>query len=206
MNEELLLALIVSADTFLTAVAYRSSDIKIPIQSAFIINLMGAVVLGISLFLSDFAGHFVNPEICSIAGFIILTTIGLINIFKSIIRTLVRKLSNQDEKAFKMGSSGIIVKLYLDETSADSDGSQTLSACEAISLALASSLDSASTGISCGFNKINPLLSGVYAFAIGFVALAMGTLFGKKIASLNHDFSWLAGVFLIGFAVFEFLR
>ena len=34
MTQEIILALIVSADTFLTAVAYRSSDIKIPIISA----------------------------------------------------------------------------------------------------------------------------------------------------------------------------
>ncbi len=206
MNQEIILALIVSADTFLTAVAYRSSDIKIPALSAFVINFTGALVLALSLMLSDFIGQFIRPEICSIAGFIILTAIGLVTIFKSIVRTIVKKLSQPDEIAFKAGSSGIIVKLYLDDTSADSDGSQTLSVHEAIALALAGSLDSVSTGLSCGFNEINPLLSGIFTLIAGFMALALGTLFGKKIASLNHDFSWLGGVFLIAFAVFEFVK
>lgn len=206
MNQEILLALIVSADTFLTAVAYRSSEIRIPLLSAFVINFTGALMLSLSLMLSDFIGQFIKPEICSIAGFIILTLIGLVTIFKSIIRTLVRKLSQPDEIAFKAGSSGIIVKLYLDDTSADSDGSQTLSAHEALALALAGSLDSVSTGLSCGFNEINPLLSGIFTLTAGFLALALGTLFGRKIASLNHDLSWLGGVFLIAFAVFEFVK
>lgn len=205
MKQEILLALIVSVDTFLTAAAYRSSDIKIPIASAFVINFTGAFVLSVSLLLSEFIGQFIAPNICSVIGFIILSLIGITNIFKSIIRTVVKKLSQLDEKAFKMGSSGIIVKLYLDETSADSDGSQTLSAAEAFLLALAGSLDSASTGISCGFNNISPLLSGLFALVAGFTALALGTVFGKKVASLNHDFSWLGGVILIAFAIFEFV-
>lgn len=206
MNQEIILALIVSADTFLTAAAYRSSDIKIPVLSAFVINFTGAFVMTLSLILSDFLGQFIKPEICSIAGFIILTAIGLVTIFKSIVRTLVRKLSERGCIALKTNASGIIVKLYLDDTSADSDGSQTLSAHEALALALAGSLDSASTGLSCGFNDIRPVLSGVFTLLAGFMALALGTLFGRKISSLNHDLSWLGGVFLIAFAVFEFVK
>ncbi|MCM1131960.1 MAG: manganese efflux pump [Ruminococcus flavefaciens] len=206
MNQEILLALIVSADTFLTSATYRSSDIKIPILSAFVINITGAVVLTLSLLLSEILSRFISPSICSIAGFIILTAIGLVTIFKSIIRTLVRKLSERGCVALKSSATGIIVKLYLDDTSADSDGSQTLSAYEALALALAGSLDSASTGLSCGFNNINPLLAGTLAFVTGFTALALGTLFGKKISTLKHDLSWLGGVFLIAFAVFEFVK
>lgn len=205
MNQEIILALIVSADTFLTAAAYRSSDIKIPAISAFIINFTSAAVLALSLLLSDFIGQFIAPKICSVTGFIILTAIGLTNIYKSIVRTLVKKLSRPDEIAFRAGSSGIIIKLYLDETSADSDNSHTLSVTEAFLLAAAGSLDSASTGISCGFNEINPILSGIFALIAGFAALGLGTVFGKKISSLNHDFSWLGGVLIIAFAVFEFL-
>lgn len=206
MTQEIILALIVSADTFLTAVAYRSSDIKIPVISAFVINFTSALMLTLSLLLSDFIGQYISPDICSIAGFIILTAIGLVTIFKSIIRTLVRKLSERDYIALKSNASGIIVKLYLDDTSADCDGSQTLSAHEALALALAGSLDSISTGLSCGFNSINAVFSGIFTFTAGFTAIALGTLFGRKIASFNHDFSWLGGVFLIAFAVFEFVK
>lgn len=206
LNQEIILALIVSADTFLTAVAYRSSDIKIPVISAFVINVTGALVLTLSLMLSDFIGQFIKPEICSIAGFIILTAIGIVTIFKSIVRTIVRRLSERGCIALKSIGTGIVVKLYLDETSADSDGSQTLSAYEAVALALAGSLDSFSTGLSCGFNEMRPFLAGVLTFLAGFTALALGTLFGKKISSLNHDLSWLGGVFLIAFAVFEFIK
>ena len=206
MNQEIILALIVSADTFLTAVAYRSSEIKIPIISGFVIIFTGAVTLTLSLMMSDFISGYIEPEICSIGGFIILTLIGLVTIFKSVVRMFVRKLSERGCIALKSSASGIIVKLYLDDTSADTDGSQTLSVREATALAVAGSLDSVSTGLSCGFNGINPFLSGVFTIMAGFLALILGGLFGKKIASLNHDFSWLGGVFLIAFAVFEFIK
>ena len=189
MNQEIILALIVSADTFLTAVAYRSSEIKIPIISGFVIIFTGAVTLTLSLMMSDFISGYIEPEICSIGGFIILTLIGLVTIFKSVVRMFVRKLSERGCIALKSSASGIIVKLYLDDTSADTDGSQTLSVREATALAVAGSLDSVSTGLSCGFNGINPFLSGVFTIMAGFLALILGGLFGKKIASLNHDFS-----------------
>ena len=206
LYQEILLAVIVSIDTFLAAAAYRSSDIKIPMISAFIISLTSAFVLGLSILLSDFIGQFIPPDICHITGFIVITSIGITTILKSLIRSLVRKLSERGELSLKSGSTGIVVKLYLDDTAADFDCSKVLSAAEAAALALASSLDSASTGLSCGFNEINPSISAVSAFISGFIAIILGSFFGKKISSMKCDFSWLGGIFLIGFAIFEFIK
>ena len=58
MLQEVILALIVSFDTYLVAAAYCNSGIRIPLASAAVINLTGAAVLGLSLLLSDIAGSF----------------------------------------------------------------------------------------------------------------------------------------------------
>ncbi len=205
MYREIFLAVIVSADTFLAAAAYRSSDIRIPPMSAFIINFICTFVLGISLVLSEIAGQVINIEICRIAGFIVLTAIGIITVFKSLMREFIRRLSRRGELSLRHSGSGIVVKLYLDDTAADFDCSKILSPCEAAALALASSLDSAATGLGCGYSNINPVLSAVFAFFIGFAAMFFGSLFGKKISSLDHDLSWLGGIMLIAFAIFEFI-
>lgn len=205
MYREIFLAVIVSADIFLVAAAYRSSDIRIPPLSALIINLICTFVLGISLVLSEIAGQVINIEICRIIGFIVLTAMGIITVFKSLMRGLVRQLSKRGELSLRHGGSGIVVKLYLDDTAADFDCSKILSPGEAAALSLASSLDSAATGLSCGYSNIDPVLSAIFVFLAGFAAMFLGSFFGKKISSLDHDLSWLGGIMLIAFAIFEFI-
>lgn len=203
MVQELILALIVSTDTFLVAAAYCNSGIKIPLSSAVVINLTGATVLGISLLLSDIAGSFIPAGICRALGLILLTSIGVITVFKSLVRILVRRLSQRGELSLRTGSSGLVIKLYLDDTAADIDDSKLLSPSEAAALALASSLDSAATGLSSGFCGLSPLRTAAFAFAAGFAAIAAGNISGKKISSSDRDLSWLGGILLIAFALFE---
>ncbi len=203
MLQEVILAVIISIDTFLAAAAYRSGSIKIPLLSAAVIVIVSSISLGLSLLLSSFLSGFIPVRICEISGFIILTAIGITTIFKSLIRNLVRRLSQRGELSLHTGSSGIVVKLYLDDTAADFDCSKVLSLKEAIALALAGSLDSITTGLSTGYNEIDPVISTLFAFITGSMAIIFGSLAGRKIASMNHDLSWLGGVALIAFAVFE---
>lgn len=203
MLQEVILAVIISIDTFLAAAAYRSGSIKIPFLSAAVVVTFSALSLGLSLLLSSFLSGFIPVQICEISGFIILTAIGITTIFKSLIRNLVRRLSQRGELSLHTGSSGIVVKLYLDDTAADFDCSKVLSLKEAIALALAGSLDSITTGLSTGYNEIDPVISTLFAFITGSAAIIFGSLAGRKIASMNHDLSWLGGAALIGFAIFE---
>ena len=206
MAQEIILAVIVSIDTCLAAGAYCNSGIKIPIISAFVINIIGATVLGASLILSDAAGSFISAELCRMAGFIVLTLIGVTTILKSIVRALVKRLTDNGGLSLKTSGGDLVIKLYLDDTAADMDNSKTLSAAEAAALALASSFDSAATGLSCGFTDISPLRAAVFTFFAGFAALAIGGIMGKKISSADRDLSWLGGVLLIAFAIFEFVN
>ena len=203
MLQEVILALIVSFDTYLVAAAYCNSGIKIPLVSAAVINLTGAAVLGLSLLISDIAGSFIPAELCRTLGLIVLTSIGVITVFKSLVRILVRRLSQRGELSLRTGSSGLVLKLCLDDTAADTDGSKTLSPAEAAALALASSLDSAATGLSCGFCGVSPLRTAALTFIAGFAAIAAGSLTGRKVSASDRDLSWLGGVLLIVFAVTE---
>lgn len=101
-----------------------------------------------------------------------------------------------------MGKSPIVLRLYLDDTAADFDNSKSLSTAEAAALSLAGSLDSAAIGLSSGISVTSPLLVSVFAIICGSAAILLGNLTGKKISSLNHDFSWVGGVMLILFALF----
>lgn len=205
MLSEIFLALTVCLDIYLAAAAYSNSDIKIPPISAVVISGIGAAVLGASLAFSGFLGNILPISALKTAGLITLTVIGMTAVFKSFMRRLVRRLSDGSELSLKMNAMGIVVKLYLDDTAADIDKSKTLSVGEAAMLAAASSIDSAATGLNCGFSEIDPIAASLLAFAAGTAAILLGGLTGKKISSLNHDFSWIGGLLLISFAIFVYI-
>lgn len=205
MSKEIILAVIVSLDTYFVAYAYSISGIKIPVLSAFAISLISSSILGISLKFSELISLFISDDICCIFGFIVLIIIGVITVFKSAVRALIKKLSDKDSFSLKMNNIGIIVKLYLDDTAADFDKSKSLSLYEAAALALAGSVDSAATGLNCSIIGINPIKAFIFSFFSGYLAIIAGSFTGRKISSDSHDFSWIGGVLLIIFAVYGYI-
>ncbi|MBR1592182.1 MAG: manganese efflux pump [Ruminococcus sp.] len=205
MANEIIPAVIISFDTFLFAAAYRSGGIKIPLLSAFVINFICAAVFGISIYFSSFAGSFVSVGFCRLTGTVIMVAIGILTMVKSLVRNAVSRLNDEKKVSVKMGGLNFVIKLYLDDTAADTDHSKILSPHEAAALALSGSLDSAATGMGCGSSGINPVISALFTFIAGCAAVALGTLAGKKISSLEHDLSWLGGVMLIIFAVWSYI-
>ncbi|MBD5159182.1 MAG: sporulation protein [Ruminococcus sp.] len=202
MYAEILLAIIVSLDTYLVAVTYCNSNIKIPFFSMCVISFISAGTLGISLKFSDIIAGFLPPAVCSTSGKIIIISIGIMTIFRSILKSLTNHISEKGELSVRSGKYGIVMKLYLDETTADFDNSKVLSVPEATALALASSLDSAATGISSGFAGIKPFPAFIFTFIAGLISITLGNFTGKKLSELKYDFSWAGGILLIVFAVF----
>lgn len=200
MFREIFLAFVVSLDIFLAAAAYSAGKIRIPPASALIISLIGAAVLWAALQFSGLLSCLIPLEICENGALIILTAIGITSVFRSLIRSLIRRLSDSGCVSLKMSSLGLGISIYLDDTAADSDNSKTLSPKEAAALALASSLDSAAVGISCGFSGTKPAAAAVFTLIAGFGAILLGGAAGNRLSSLDRDLSWVGGVLLIIFA------
>lgn len=202
VKEAVFLAVIVSFDTYLAAAAYCNSGIRIPVLSAAVINLISGAVLWLSLSFSGILREYVSAGFFHILSVAILTFIGAMTIFKSLVRRLSRRLSERGELSLKMGKSPIVLKLYLDDTAADFDNSKVLSVYEAAALAAASSVDSAAVGISCGYSGLMPAVISVLAVICGFAAIILGGITGKLAAIKDHDYSWIGGILLILFAIF----
>ncbi|MBR4628494.1 MAG: sporulation protein [Ruminococcus sp.] len=198
MTEEILLAFIVSIDIYLAAAAYCNSGIRIPIPSAAAISLVGAAVLWSAVRFSAMVGRYVPAGVFHKCGIAVLTAIGVLTILKSAVRSIMRKATENNGILLKKGS--IVIRLYLDDTAADIDGSKTLSVTEALSLAVVSSFDCAATGIGAGSHSLNTAVLAPAAFLCGCLALFLGNITGKKISSLKHDLSWVGGLILIIFA------
>ena len=201
--KEFFLAFIVSIDIYLAAAACCNSGVKIPLSSALVIDMFSASVLFISIMLSDIISGFITSHTIHIIGTAVLITIGSLNIAKSILRSVIRHISEKDGISVKMGELSVFVKLCLDDSAVDMDSSKVLSIGEAAVLALAGSFDAAATGLSCGGKDISAIGAAAAVFICGASALILGSLTGRKISSLNRDFSWTGGLFLILFAVFS---
>ncbi len=203
MLREFFIAFIISIDIYLAAAACCNSGVKIPLSSALVIDMFSASVLFISITLSDIISGFITTQTIHIIGTAVLITIGSLNIAKSILRSVIRRISEKDGISVKMGELSVFVKLCLDDSAVDMDSSKVLSIGEAAVLALAGSFDAAATGLSCGGKDISALGAAAAVFICGASALILGSLTGRKISSLNRDFSWTGGLFLILFAVFS---
>ncbi|WP_295084863.1 manganese efflux pump [Ruminococcus sp.] len=201
MFKEFFLAFIVSIDIYLASSACCNSGIKIPLRSAFIIDLFSTVVMFISLSLSDIISEFITSETCHIIGTVLLIALGTLNIIKSLIRNIIRHISEKGSFSLKIGEISIFMNFCLSNAAVDIEDSKLLSTWEAFFLALTSSLDVAATGLSCGNTKISEIYAALATFICGAAAITLGSLTGRKISSLRHDFSWLGGFLLILFAV-----
>lgn len=198
MIEEIFLAFIVSIDIYLAAAAYCNSGIRIPPLSAVVISLVGAAVIWSAVSFSAMLGRHIPAAVFHKCGVAVLTTIGVLTIVKSAARSIARKISSNGGISLKKGS--LVIRLYLDDTAADIDGSKTLSLSEALAIAFVSSFDCAATGIGAGTHSLNTAALAAMTFTCGCLALFLGNLTGKRVASLKHDLSWTGGVVLIIFA------
>ena len=202
MFREFCIAFIISIDIYLAAAACCNSGIKIPLRSAFIIDLFSTVIMFVSVSLSGMISRFITSDACHKTGTVVLITLGSVNIAKSVLRNIVGRLSEKGSFSVKMGDLSLFVKLCLDDTAVDMDSSKVLSGGEAAFLAVAGSLDAAASGLSCG-SDISAAVTSVFTFICGASALMLGSFTGRKISSLHHDFSWSGGLLLILFAVFS---
>ena len=179
--KEIILSVILSADLFLSAAACCTGGIRIPKVSGLVINLICSAMLGASMVISGVIAGFLPEKLFHSVGAAIMISIGAATVLKSLVRFLLPKMCG--EKRLKIGDLSLAVQIYLDDTAADLDRSKVISVPEAAMLALASSLDSAATGLSCG-TSLNPLTAALATFAAGTLALAAGSALGLKLSAL----------------------
>jgi len=171
--EALMIATAISIDAFAVSFAYGGRQIKIPILSALIINIVCSLMLGVSLFAGAIIRAFIPDFVTIFIGSAILLILGII-------------------KLFDKGN----MKDY------DADNSKVISAGEAAALSVALSLDGIAAGFGIALANTNVWAVILATFMIGTVAVAGGSIFGQKVAK-RLNISWISGILLIGLAIFR---
>lgn len=201
-----LLVIALCVDAFATSVTYGIRKIKIPVSSALVISFIGTTFLGIALSLATVLKQFISSQTCIAISVALLFFLGITSLFQSTIKSYLKKHKGQKNVKFSLFDISFVVDIYIDETKADYDNSKTLSAKEAILLAIALSVDSLATGFSAGL-AINSILEVlILCFVMGFVAVKIGCFIGDRISKKSKvNLSWSSGVILIILAVLKII-
>ena len=197
--EALVLASALSLDALVASFAYGSSRIRLPFSSVATISLVCSAILGVSLLagaaLRPFLPHGAAKALC----FGILFLLGLVKLFDGITKAVIRKHTSLNKQiSFSMFSLRCVLTLYADPEQADRDRSKTLSPKEAVSLAVALSLDGAAVGFGAAMGHASPGAVVLCSLAANAAALGLGAWLGRRLARcLPWDLSWVSGGVLI---------
>ena len=197
--QALVIALAISLDAFVASFAYASKGIKIPLRSAWMINLICTAMTGAALLAGNMLAQYIPYALTVAISFIILFALGILKLMDSITKSIIRKFSEiSKEIKFSLLNFRFILRLYADPEKADTDGSKVLSTAEAASLALALSLDGLAVGLGAAIGNANWLIVLGCTLVIGIIALLTGARLGNKAAQkIRINLSWLSGVLLI---------
>lgn len=201
--EALFLTMALSIDAFAASFAYGSSKIKIPFKSIMTINIIGTVILGISIYFGIILRPLISPQLSQGLSFAILFTLGTIKIFDSMVKSYIRKHSSKTkELIFSAFNLKFILTVYADPEKADIDKSRIISLKESVAIAVALALDSFAIGFGAGLIYINHFQILLFSLVFDVFAIVLGCKIGNKIAEkLPINLSWIGGLILILLAI-----
>lgn len=203
--DSILLVIALSLDAFVASIAYGTNKIKIPFLSTIIINITCSFFLIFSLFLGRQVSKILPKEVTIIMSFAILMGMGVYYLFEGIIKTYLKKKSDEVKKVrIKLFQIWFIVDIYVDEIKADLNLSKDLSSKEALFLATALSLDSIAVGFGSSLVNVNYLLVIALSIMVGMFAVRVGLYIGNKLVNKTKiNLSWFTGIILIILALLK---
>ncbi|MCL2372420.1 MAG: sporulation membrane protein YtaF [Defluviitaleaceae bacterium] len=203
--ESAIIASSLSVDALTAGFAYGSKKIRIPMYSVWVINLICCGVIGLAMLGGRLVSEWLPEGAAVWIAFAVLFAIGLVKLLDGVVKALIRKHARLD-KAFSFSVFDIkfILQMYANPEVADSDVSKHLSAGEAAVLAVSLSLDGMAVGFAAALAGVNPWALMGWSLVTNFAAIVLGRKLGHSLADkLPFNITWLAGVLLIGLAIWR---
>lgn len=201
------LAVVLALDAFVASFAYGSRGIKIPLKSVFIINFVCTGIIGTALLFGLGVGLFIPETVRKVICFLVLFVIGGMKLTDGIIKEAIRRNGNLDGNIhFSFFNLRFVLHVYAAPEVVDRDNSQSIDRWEAISLAMALSVDGAAAGFGAAMGDVNGWALVVCSVFTHLAAILLGLFLGNQAARrLRLNFFWLAGVVLIAMAFLQWL-
>ena len=164
-------------------------------------SLTCSLSLLVSILLGGLLGDWISPHTANLISCALLCGIGGVRLFDSLVKGLLRRCC-ESERSFilRFQNLKIFLQVCIDSTQADFNRSNSLSCLEAVSLAVALSLDGLVAGFGSGFSAQGGFSALVFLLSLlcNLLAVLAGCKLGQHLSSRSQkDFSWLAGGMLI---------
>lgn len=202
--QSLCLVTALTTDTFLASFAYGAGRIKVPPASALTITAVSTLTLCAALFAGSLLRPFLPVQLTGCISFIILLFLGIIKLFDTTIKTFIKKHRVEKNFSFSLMHINFLLHVYADPPTADTDASCSLSVREALSLALAVSIDGLAVGFGSALSDVHILPVLILSILLGLIAVKFGSFLGNRLSrALPFDLSWVSGLLLI---ILAFMR
>lgn len=197
--EALFIALALSLDAFVAGFSYGACKIKIPLISVLVMDAICSLSIGAALLIGAFLKGFIPRQATTAICFILLFLLGLTKLLDGITKSLIQKYGAISSNIkFSFCNFRFVLSLYANPECADTDHSKTISPKEAVSLAIALSLDGLAAGLGAAFGEVNGFAVFLCSFFTEAIAVICGTALGNRAAGrLSFNISWLGGLILI---------
>ncbi len=198
----LLISVAVGLDALFTGVAYGLKSIRMPFSSLAIVGIITAIGTAMAMGGAHLLGKLVSSHIALIGSALILLVIGVFNLLKVYLSEeapshhpggMVRK------RNIMISLGGVVITIMAKPETADLDGSQSISAGEAVLLSLALGLDNMvatfAANLAGNLPIYTPLIMGITQMAF----IAAGDYGAQHLISdrLKNSLPYLAGLILI---------
>lgn len=198
--EAVLFVVAICIDSLAASFALGMEKIKVSIISAVVINIVCTSFLFVALICGSFISSYISAGVISYISFSILFILGILRLLDIIIKKYINKKNYKIENC-KNKIGRFFLTIYADSSKADVNNSKTLSVSEAVTLAVALSIDSLAAGFGIGILNVNYTFIICLNFIFGMGAVILGCFIGRKIAlKTNFDLSFISGIVLIALA------
>ncbi|SDO13517.1 sporulation membrane protein YtaF [Acetanaerobacterium elongatum] len=204
----ILLSAAANLDNLSIGLAYGIRKVRIPFLSNLIVSMLSGVFTLITCFVGKSLSGVLPNSFGNILGGGIVCVMGIWSIAEYLIKL---KQSAPENITARKPSSEYVDKEFIEimqhPDKADMDYSGDISAKESLLLGTALALNCLATGLGAGMTGINVIAITVLTIILSFITITLGTLIGKKCASLitGDKASILSGALFIVIGLYEIL-
>jgi len=198
-----LIAFAISIDSLSVGLAYGIKNIRVPLRSILILDLISICLLSLGFFAGNILSRLFPAFLTNVVGALILFIIGLWYIIQGWLNYKYPKNQAQEPISIaiiSINSLGIAINIMRDPSGVDLDTSGIIDTSEAVLLGFALAVDSLAVGLVVSLSSIPMILLTLLLVGIlNLLLLKAGITFGKKYINddLREKTAFVPGIILI---------
>ncbi|KAB3534107.1 sporulation membrane protein YtaF [Alkaliphilus pronyensis] len=203
MLQAILIAIAISIDSLSVGFAYGAKNIKVPLRSLAILDLISVSLLSVGLFTGNLLTKLFHTTIADLFGAFIIIGIGIWYLIQGWLNYKYPPCKVDKPTSIiiiSIKSLGIAINVLRDPTKIDCDVSGVIDTKEAVILGIALAVDSLAVGVAVSISSIPViLLTLILVVVMNLLFLTLGMYLGSKLVSnsFRQKTSFIPGCILL---------